>query len=172
MRWLAPAALLGVLVAVATQKGGPMKPTDAKVPPRIERSLDKLVPSFRRKVEELLALMKRDGFHPLVWETYRTPERAAELAKEGTGKALSQHSLGLAVDIVDKDLRWNASREFWDALHNHALALGLGRIKRRDKKGNLDWDWPHVQALPGSYDGRLRLLSEVAREQFLQTRYA
>ncbi len=139
---------------------------------RVDSSLDKLVPSFRAKVLELLARMRARGLRPLVFETYRTPARAAELAKKGTGVALSQHSLGLAVDIIDAAKKWDAPPAFWNALHEEALALGLGRIKRRDAKGNLVWDYPHVQAMPGAYDAQMRALASTEkREAFLRERY-
>lgn len=132
----------------------------------VERDLDKLAPAFRVKVESLLEKLRGDGFAPLVWETYRSPERAKELAGKGRGIALSMHTLGLAVDIVDAKLRWNASPEFWTALGRHAEALGLtwgGRFKRVDK--------PHVQAIPISLQNTVRSLSSQQIQALLQKRY-
>lgn len=140
---------------------------------RVENSMLKLVPSFRAKVLQLLALMRAEGFRPIVWETYRSPERAAQLAATGEGVLLSQHSLGLAVDILDADTLWSLSAAFKEALHRHALELGLGRVKHRDKNGHVDWDWAHVQALPGAFDAKMRaLLTESKRDDYLRARYA
>jgi len=159
---------VGVLWLLA--KGGTVQ--ESKSRSRVDSSLEKLVPSFRVKVLELLQRMRGLGFRPVVFETYRSPSRAAELAAKGTGVALSQHTLGLAVDILDAEKMWDAPRVFWDALHRNALELGLGRIKRRDVNGNLDWDLPHVQALPGAYDAKMRaLLTAARREEFLRERY-
>lgn len=110
-----------------------------------------LQPTFRAKVEALLARMQADGHDPLVWETYRTPARAKLLSDRGTGVKpradgsipIGMHQLGLAVDIVSASKRWTPPKAFWDALGKHAEALGLtwgGRWKRVDK--------PHCQAVP------------------------
>lgn len=157
-------ALLGIGVLLMSQRRGKE--------PQLERSLDVLVPSFRSRLDQLLGLMRAAGFDPLVWETYRPPARAAELAKAGTGVLLSQHELGLAADIVDRKRLWDAPDAFWDALHKYALELGLGRIKRRQPNGALTWDRPHVQALPGRYDTKLRALANAAaRESYLRAMY-
>lgn len=163
------AALLGALgigVLLMSQKK-PTLPTS-----RPESRVDLLVPAFRYKVDQLMGLMRASGLKPLIWETYRPPERAAQLVNAGTGILHSQHELGLAVDIVDADKLWDPPQAFWDSLHRYALDLGLGRIKRRQKNGVLTWDWPHVQALPGRYDTPLRKLADAqAREAYLRTMY-
>lgn len=163
-------ALLGIGVVAVTQAKKPTVPATA---PRIEAGLDKLVPSFRAKVEVLLEQMRATGHRPRVFETYRTAERAAELAKKGTGVALSQHTLGTAVDIVDADdTPWDAPAKFWTDLHRFALDLGLGRIQRKQPNGALAWDQPHVQALPGRYDTKLRTLADAAaRDAFVRNLY-
>jgi peptidoglycan L-alanyl-D-glutamate endopeptidase CwlK len=126
-----------------------------KLPPDTSRvrvaDLEALHPTFRAKVEALLARMQADGYDPLIWETYRTPARAKLLSDRGTGiKPLADgsipigmHQLGLAVDIVSKSKMWTPPKAFWAALGKHAEALGLtwgGRWKRVDK--------PHIQAVP------------------------
>lgn len=160
-------ALLGVVVM-----GAAVQQSNARKPKNIERDLSKLHPAFRRKVEQLISAMQSDGYRPLVWESYRSPERAAELQADGSGKAKSQHSLGLAVDIVDAVKRWDAGAGFWASLHKHALALGLSRVKHRDVNGNLSWDKPHVQALPGTMDARLFKLAGVDRDALVSKRLA
>jgi hypothetical protein len=140
--------------------------------PNVDNDLGRLAPSFRRKVERLLELMRNDGWHPLVWETYRTPERAADLATDKL-KGASMHSLGLAVDIVDEQLLWGASEEFKQALGRHAKALGLywgGDFLNNDgSKGRDQW---HVQAIPIGQQNRYRALTTLAaRESLLQRRW-
>lgn len=160
--WLGVLAI-GVLLVSQKKQQPPSRP---------ESRVDLLVPAFRYKVDQLMGLMRASGLKPLIWETYRPPERAAELAKAGKGILHSQHELGLAVDIVEASELWDAPQAFWDALHRYALDLGLGRVKHRQKNGALEWDWPHVQALPGRYDLPLRKLADAqAREDYLRTMY-
>lgn len=169
--WLV--AALGALMLVA---GGSAV---AKAPSRrkrnVENSLSKLAPSFRVKVEQLLERMRRDGWHPLVWETYRSPERAAELATDKL-KGASMHTLGLAVDIVDESKLWGATapgRDFFDALGEHAEALGLtwgGRFLNDD--GTEGRDPPHVQAIPLAQQNRYRGITTLAdRDALLRKRW-
>jgi hypothetical protein len=133
-----------------------------RLPPDTSRvrvaDLEALHPTFRRKVEALLARMRADGFDPMVWETYRTPARAKLLSARGTGAKpradgsipIGMHQLGLAVDIVSSSKRWSPKPTFWVALGKHAKALGLtwGGAWRNPKTGKLGWDKPHVQAVP------------------------
>ena len=165
--------MIGALLLLYSD-GGTVQPKKPKPKPEVINDMDRLVPAFRAKVLLLLQLMRADGFDPFVWETYRSPQRAAELAEEGTGVAQSQHELGLAVDIVDAAKLWNAPPGFWAALERHALALGLGRVDRTIKpSGRKERDQPHVQALPGKYDAKMRMLATAdKREAFLRTRYA
>lgn len=129
----------------------------------IVNDLGVLTPAFRERLEQLLARMAADGFDYLVWETYRSPERALELEQRGTGVRLSQHSLGLAADIIDRRRYWNASPAFVAALHRHALELGLGRV---------DGDPWHVQALAPRYDAKMRAMVPAQRDAFLRAEYA
>lgn len=130
---------------------------------QIQSSLDVLSPAFRERLVELLRRMMADGFDPLVYETYRTPERALELAERGTGAKLSQHSLGLAADVVDRRRYWKASPAFVASMHRHALELGLGRV---------EGDAWHVQALPPRFDAQLRAKVPAQRDAFLRAEYA
>lgn len=163
------AAALGAYVLSRAGGGAVSTP---KASGKVDASLAKLQPLFRAKVQELLARMRSEGFSPYVHEAYRSAERAAELAKKGTGVAQSQHTLGLAVDVLEVGKQWNASAAFWDALHRNALALGLGRVKHRDANGNVDWDRPHVQAMPGNYDARMYASTANQRDALIQQRYA
>ena len=123
----------------------------------IQSSLDALSPVFRDRLEELLRRMSADGFDALVFETQRSPERAVELAERGAGVKLSQHTIGMAADVVDRRRYWKASPAFVAALHKHALELGLGRV---------EGDAWHVQALPPRFDARLRAMVPAARDAF------
>lgn len=167
--------LLGFGAVLAAVVGEAMAAKKRKVlrapKERIESSLDVLEPAFRARVEILLERMRQRGFRPKVFETYRTPERAAELEQRGTGKANSLHAFNLAVDIIDELRAFKAPPAFWDALHAEALALGLGRVKHQTKTGALEWDLPHVQALPGRFDQQLRVMAPALRDGFLTARY-
>ena len=109
--------------------------------------LARLAPAFGMRVAILLDRMVASGHTPLVWETYRTPERAAALAAKGVGVVGSMHCYGCAVDIVRKQApHWDAPFAFWRDLRDHAELLGLvsgARFKRRH-------DAPHVQCVPAT----------------------
>jgi hypothetical protein len=156
-------AVLGTLGAAAIAIGarGLKRPRPQEA--GIVNDLGVLSPVFREKLELLLGRMAADGFDHLVWETYRSPERALELEQRGTGVRLSQHTLGLAADIIDRRRYWNASPAFVAALHRHALELGLGRV---------DGDAWHVQALPPKFDAKMRAMVPAQRDAFLRAEYA
>lgn len=180
MRGLVPVLVVGGVLWLLSQKVDPMTQQQsgdgATKPGNINRSLLALVPAFREKVTTLLERMRARGLRPLVWETYRSPERAARLAGQGTGIALSMHSLGLAVDIVDAVKRWDASPAFWAALGAEATLLGL------EWGGNDSWktvkrplgDRPHVQAGPATnaWQNRMRAATAAQREDILRRQYA
>lgn len=128
----------------------------------VHRDPSELLPGFADKVEALFRRLRDRGLQPLLWEAYRTPERADELAKRGTGASgkRSMHCLGAAVDIVHATQHWNAPQSFWEAIGEEAAALGLtwgGRWSRPDK--------PHVQAVPVLEQAAFRKMSERERAQ-------
>ena len=97
----------------------------------VVRDLDLLVPAFKERVLDLVAMMRASGHSPLVWETLRSRERAEALAKRGTGVVDSMHCYGVAVDIVCERLKWGAPFAFWRDLRDHAESLagaGLARV--------------------------------------------
>lgn len=147
-------------IAVVTRGRAPTDPRATQSP--VINSLDLLSYPFKQKVLELLELMRLDGFDAYVFETWRSPARALELEQRGTGIAKSQHTLGLAADIIDRKKYWKATPAFWAALNRHALKLGLGRV---------EGDPPHVQALPPSFDAQLRAMGPAAQAAFLAKRY-
>lgn len=140
--------------------------------PDIVSDLDALLEPFRGRVVALLELMRVDGFSPLVWETWRSPERCCAIHAAGFGALRSQHTLRLACDVLDAELHWDARPAFWEALHSHALAMGLGRV-HRTVNGRKVLDRPHVQALPGKWDRTLwQLGTDAARAAFVAQLYA
>jgi hypothetical protein len=157
--WVALAVLGGVWAMSAGSK-------KANQGPAVERDLALLVPAFRVRLLLVLDAMRRDGFKPFVWETYRSPERAAMLAEKGTGNAVSMHTLGLAADVIDAERHWEAP-DFFKALHRHTLAQGLTRVHHGE-----DWDGPHVQAMPASYQGRMLAATPAERQALLLRLYS
>lgn len=128
----------------------------------IDRDPGNLLPGFAARVELLFARMRERGFHPLLWEGLRTPARAAELERKGTGSARSIHCLGAAVDILDEATKWNAPEAFWLALGGSAAELGLtwgGEWRKRDL--------PHVQAVSVREQQAFREMSEAERADFV-----
>lgn len=117
--------------------------------------ITQLVPSFRVKVQELLDLMRADGYDPVVRDAYRTHEEAQANEAAGVGIADSMHCYRVAADIIDAVRGW-AHPEFFDALHTHALDLGLTRVRRRQANGRRVWDKPHVQAIPVALQAAVR----------------
>lgn len=108
----------------------------------ISRDPSLLLPAFADKIELLFAAMTKRGFDPCLWEGYRTPARAKQLATKGTGIIKSLHSYGAAVDIVSCSTKWS-DPQFFKALGFEAEKLGLtwgGRFSKVDST--------HVQAVP------------------------
>lgn len=110
-----------------------------------------LDPTFARAAQVVFTRMRERGFDPVLFEGYRSPERAARLAGVGTGIASSMHSYGLAVDIIDRKLAYNAPRAFWDAVGAEGEAAGLvwgGRWTNPDR--------PHLQAVTVAQQNTVR----------------
>jgi peptidoglycan L-alanyl-D-glutamate endopeptidase CwlK len=134
-------------------------------PSRICSDLEKLLPSFRLRVGRVCELLREEGFQPRVFETYRTPERAAlllSLGKTRNGK-LSLHCLGAAADLIDAQKKWD-NPKFFIALGAVAKTCGLA--------WGGDWkslfDGPHIQAVPVELQNELRALpSAEARDRYI-----
>jgi len=144
----AAVAALAVL-ALASSRGE--EGSTMRTPRGIDRDLGKLTPGFRRRVERVLARMQARGFDAVVWEAWRSPERAAKLAAKGTGIALSMHTLGIAVDIISRKNRWDAGPEFWQALGEEYEREGIvwgGRWRSGDN--------PHGQGVTVAQQGIAR----------------
>jgi hypothetical protein len=108
--------------------------------------MGRLLPGFREQVEALVADMRGAGFDPRVYETWRSPERVAMLVAKGVGSKNSVHPYGIAADIIDAKLLWNAKAAFWTNLTTFAEARGLTSGARFSKLHDL----PHVQGIPVS----------------------
>lgn len=118
-------------------------------------STAQLAPKFVAALLQMLALMRAQGYDPVVYETYRTPERQAFLFgfgrtyDDGRGVVThapdttkTWHGYGLAADVISASKEWDAPASFWLALGAAAAKCGLTwggnwPIIERDK--------PHVQ---------------------------
>src|SRR4051812_6919805 len=108
--------------------------------------LQTLSPEFRHRVEHVLALLRAQGWEPIVFHGRRTQEQQAILIKKGYGGKLSWHVAdthylahkngrycmytGEAADIVDKRYLWqgpakNLDYKFWTDLGKFAKQCGL-----------------------------------------------
>ncbi len=139
-------------------------------PPEVPRetSLDGLMPEFQSKVVQLFALLRADGFNPIVGETLRTNARQEFLYGFGRtwddGRRIVTHSrtgertwhfYGCAIDIWDGDnprAPYNIPRAMAEAISRHCLTLGLTHGADWNRNGDLTdesfADWPHVQVGP------------------------
>lgn len=122
----------------------------------IDRDPKNLLPGFAKKLEGVFRRMRAAGYDPMLWEGYRTPERALEMERRGVGIADSIHSYGGAADIIDTNSYWNASGGFWDALGRAAKAEGL-------TWGGDFGDRPHVQAITVAEQNLFRAASDAER---------
>lgn len=109
-------------------------------------------PAFGPVVLAIVGELTARGFDPVVYETWRSPERQAQLKAAGRSQlaySLHQHTEGgqpaaLAVDIISRGSGWGSSA-FFDALADVAEAHGAVSGHR--------WRWrdsAHVQAVPVS----------------------
>lgn len=118
-------------------------PPHPEPPP--DRDMVKLAPLFAEKVFRVLHEMNEKGHDAIVFEAFRSDERAAWLYESGrtfddgrgvvTGAKTARkswHRYGLAVDIISKSRQWDAPPTFWRALRLIAAECGL-------VSGN-DWD--------------------------------
>lgn len=118
--------------------------------------ITKLLPCFQPVVQLLLEGISKHGFSPILHETYRTPERAAFLAKDPDGNGPKQapgivdsmHCHGAAVDIICGKHNWDCRKHkcrFFEVACEVSTELGLhcGALWRHP-------DSPHHQAIPAT----------------------
>lgn len=149
-------ALWLVLPTSTTPIGGP----DAN---GLSRDPSLLLPAFRARLEVLFARLRAQGFDPFLHEGYRTAARAAQLAKEGSGKAQSTHTYGIGADVISKSRGWKWP-EFFVALGREAEALGMTWGGRWDTRV----DQAHVQAVPVNKESMLVALAPTSRNAYAQ----
>lgn len=111
------------------------------------RDLNMLLPSAKRSFEQLEAALKigygrqETATRFEVFETYRTPQRQAQLASPVTKARAFQsaHQFGLAVDFVPRELEaWSWSdKHDWSYLRRVAQQFGLDVP--------INWDRAHVE---------------------------
>ena len=146
-----------------------------------------LLDGFRERVLDVLALMRERGWTPILYETRRTKERAAELHARGTGSKDSMHCYDVAADVVDGDRHnvprvtkegfWDAPPKFWADLEGIAESLGLVRLYKRGVKHDAtdangeSWDLPHVQACAISEQNELRAMTRDERNAWCRQRF-
>ena len=134
-----------------------------------EKKLASLEPSFRPKIERVIAKLKADGFQPKIVFGWRSVEVQAKLKREGKTKvSFSFHNAqkpdgtpnAWAVDIVDARWAWNEPdcHKFFRALGDAGKAEGL--------VWGGDWvsfrDWAHLQGRQNSELGQVKKESGLA----------
>jgi hypothetical protein len=145
-----------------------------------------LLSPFRERVTALLGRMTALGFSPVLWETYRSPERAAMLVVQGKSHARggkSMHCYGIAADFICGEHKWSCDErdehgkrkytcDFFHALGDQARHCGL--------TWGGDWDSnpltpqgfddrPHVQAVALEQQDAIRAAGDhVAREAIVR----
>ena len=108
-----------------------------------DKSLDKLNPIFRTKVEAMMALLKGSCWHWTIFESWRPPATKHKKSKFSMTNPFvnpSKHGAGWAVDVLPFG-NWNgpwkhASHPSWDELREAAHAVGLSN--------DIKWDRAHV----------------------------
>lgn len=123
--------------------------------------MGRLLPSFRKQIELVCSDMRLAGHEPRVFETFRSPERVAYLAKTGTGSLRSMHQFGAAADIIDEVKTWHATPLFWRDLTRLSEARGLTCGSRWGRQ-----DMPHIQAVPVDAQEHFVRVPPVARDMF------
>jgi hypothetical protein len=135
-----------------------MSEPSSSSPAVIDRDVEKLHPKFRLQVARLLEALRRRGYHPFIFEAFRSTERQKWLFAQGRTRDLdlpkvtkcdgvenkSRHQAGLAADIwfIDSKGRKEcppAKDDRWYWLREDAEALGL-------VSGASFGDMPHVEA--------------------------
>ena len=134
-----------------------------------EKKLASLEPSFRAKIERVIAKLKAGGFQPKIVFGWRSTAVQKKLKQQGKSKVSfsfhnAQHPDGTpnacAVDIVDTRWAWNEPdcHKFFRALGEAGKAEGL--------VWGGDWksfrDWAHLQSRQNSELAQVRKESGLA----------
>lgn len=133
---------------------------------KLVNDLAELSAPFRAAVEQLLEQLRAAGYEPLVFETYRTPERARWLVAQGKSRAKdgqSMHCYRVAADIICAKHYWaceGCGCDYYTQLGIEAAKLGLTWGGDWDGDGvtreQHEHDLPHVQGVPTSAQDAVR----------------
>jgi peptidoglycan L-alanyl-D-glutamate endopeptidase CwlK len=134
-----------------------------------EKKLASMNPALAAKVRLVLAALTKRSFQPKIFYGWRSQAVQARLFAEGKSKVkFSFHNAqkpdgtpnAYAADIIDARYGWSSQAEtsgFWKALGDEANKQGL--------VWGGDWasfrDWAHVQLLPNSDLGRIKMESDL-----------
>lgn len=166
-RWRAPFALFPT--ENSPPPDAPGHGTVLPSTPARNAELALLAAPFRERVDWMLTALRGAGREPVVWETYRTPQRCKLLRRKGASKngLKSLHRWGAAVDVICGKHRWACPKYgcgFFDALALAAKAQGLywgGDLFPRNRiTGRRFVDRPHVQAVPYREQNALRAVGK------------
>lgn len=132
----------------------------------VDRDLSKLAPKFHATVDQIIGQMKTLGHDAIVFEGYRSDERAAFLYgfgrdyDDGRGvvtnapvAAKTWHRYGLAVDIISARDEWDAPDQFWTDLRSLARSLGLvsGADWTTPDRPHCQWNIPGMHVTPSDH---------------------
>lgn len=148
--------------------------------------LSGLLPTFRKRVEQVLAAMIARGFHPVLKDTLRTPAEAKKYALSGKGIDNSMHLYGAAADVICAEHGWDCQKvdpktkkKLYDC--RFFIVLGEEVAKTRSNWGGT-WrtkrDYPHFQGLEPTArrQNEMRALGQdesslAARDKLVQAYY-
>lgn len=140
------------------------RPTSPEPPP--DRAMMKLAPRFAEKVFALIHDLEHIGHDPLMFEGFRSDERAAWLYQcgrtfdDGRGivtnapnAAKTWHRYGLGADIISKSKQWDAPDQFWMDLRDSAASLGLtaGATWTRPDRPHVQWWCKGMHVTPSDH---------------------
>lgn len=133
------------------------------IPGRSSRDLADLYPTFRRRIDDLLAELHRLGHRPVVRETWRSPSRQAYYLERGWSQvSKSFHTVtgpegrpeALAIDLhdgrwePDSDRQLELYRALVQLAPKYDLESGGSWSRRADSKWSafdLGWDPGHLE---------------------------
>lgn len=145
-----------------------------------------LLPTFRVRVEQVLAAVTARGYHPVLHDTLRTPEEAKKNALSGKGIDKSMHLYGAAADVICAEHGWDCQKKdpktgklLYDC--KFYTVLGEEVAKTRSNWGGT-WrtkrDYPHFQGVEATpaRQNEMRALGQddstlVARDALVQAYY-
>lgn len=136
-----------------------------------------LLPSFRAKMELVIADMRALGYDIVPFDTLRTEKEAAKYAAKGVGSKRSMHIYGVACDCICGKHGW-ACREhkckFFDDYGRVVEARNLvwgGNFDRDPLTDDRLDDRPHAQGCTVGQQNAVRAISDpVKRDAYVAAR--